>query len=72
MSDIYDQASDREQIDRDLAIASARKNTGTAKATGHCLWCNESLELGKRWCDAECREFWELDQQAFQRKNGRR
>lgn len=72
MSDIFDQASDREQLERDLAIASARKPSASAQATGHCLWCNAQIEQGKRWCDAECREDWELNQQAFRRKNGRK
>jgi len=72
MADAIDKACDREQLDRDLAIARARNSQSAAKATGRCLSCNAALEQGKRWCDAECREDWELDQQAFHRKNGRR
>ena len=71
MSDIFDQASDREQLERDLAIASARKPLASTQATGHCLWCNAALEQGKRWCDAECREDWELDQESRRRHRGR-
>lgn len=71
MSDIFDQASDREQLERDLAIASARKHFASAHVTGHCLWCNAELEQGKRWCDAECREDWELDQESRRRHRGR-
>lgn len=48
MSDIYDQASDREQLDRDLAIKSAREATPEAPVTGHCLWCNAELKGGRR------------------------
>lgn len=40
-----------------------RKPVGP-QATGFCLLrgCGEPLEEGKRWCSAECREIWELDQ----------
>ncbi|WP_396190086.1 DUF2116 family Zn-ribbon domain-containing protein [Flavobacterium sp.] len=71
MADAIDKACEREQMDRDLAIASARKNNGTAKATGHCLSCNAALDQGKRWCDTECREDWELEQESKKRHRGR-
>ena len=28
-------------------------------ATGYCLWCEEPLEGGRRWCDSDCRDDWE-------------
>lgn len=71
MTDIFDRASEREQLERDLAISSARKSASSAQATGHCLWCNAALSQGKRWCDAECREDWELEQEANRRHRGR-
>lgn len=72
MTDIFDQASEREQLERDLAISSARKFTPSAQATGHCLWCNAELKGGRRWCDAECREDWDLVQEAGRRHRGRK
>lgn len=71
MTDIIDHASDREQIDRDRAIDAARSMPPAAKANGHCLWCNTGLSLGKRWCDSECREDWELNQESRRRHRGR-
>lgn len=71
MTDIIDHASDREQMDRDRAIDAARTAQPAAKANGHCLWCNAALAQGQRWCDAECREDWELDQEARRRHRGR-
>ena len=71
MTDIFDRASEREQLERDLAISSARKSALSAQATGHCLWCNTELKQGKRWCDAECREDWELEQESRKRHRGR-
>ena len=32
-----------------------RKPAGPV-ATGFCLWCGETLEGGRRWCDADCRD----------------
>lgn len=72
MTDAIDKACEREQIDRDLAIKSAGKTEPVAKATGHCLWCNAELAQGKRWCDAECCEDWELNEEAGKRHRGRR
>ena len=71
MTDIFDRASEREQLERDLAIGSARKSAPSVQATGHCLWCNAELGQGKRWCDAERREDWELDQESRKRHRGR-
>lgn len=71
MTDIIDRASQREQIDRDRAIDAARTSQPAAKATGRCLWCNTELEHGQRWCDYECREDWELAQEARKRYRGR-
>lgn len=71
MTDIIDRASDREQIDRDRAIDAARSAAPAAKANGHCLWCNAELPHGKRWCDAECREDWELNLESRRRYRGR-
>ena len=72
MSDIFDQASDSEQMDRDLAIRSAREAAPDAPVTGHCLWCNAELTDQRRWCDQWCREDWNLAQEANKRHRGRR
>ena len=72
MTDIYDRASDREQLDRDLAIKSARESAPEAPVTGDCLWCNAELTGGRRWCDAWCREDWNMVQEAGKRHRGRR
>lgn len=71
MTDIFDRASDLEQKERESAIASARKPLVSARETGHCLWCNAKLIQGKRWCDSECREDWELEQESRKRHRGR-
>lgn len=60
MSDIFDDAQELEQMHRDLAIKAARGHKKQPHS-GHCLSCNEIVLQG-RFCDAECREHFELNQ----------
>ena len=60
MSDIFDDASDTEQLHREMAIQEIRSKK-RHPYTGHCLCCNELIPKG-RFCSAECREDWELEQ----------
>ena len=59
MADMFDLASEREEMDRTIALR-VRKPEGP-KPTGRCLWCDEPVEEGRRWCPrVECRDQWEL------------
>ena len=60
MSDIFDDASETEQLNREMAIQEIRSKK-RHPYTGHCLCCNELIPEG-RFCSAECREDWELEQ----------
>ena len=60
MSDIFDDASDTEQLHREMAIQEIRSKK-RHPYTGHCLCCNELIPEG-RFCSAECRKDWELEQ----------
>lgn len=53
-----DLASDRERIAREDALRKRKPNG--PESTGFCLNCNARLAGGRRWCDPECREDWEL------------
>ena len=58
MADIFDRATEREEMDRERAL-KMRKPEGP-KATGSCLECGEPVEEGRRWCmGVECRNLWE-------------
>lgn len=60
--DIFDQASDRELSDTALSVKHVRDQVVPIKYTGHCLYCNETLEIG-RFCKGEdCGEQWEFEQ----------
>ena len=56
--DISDQASDTEQLDRDLCIRAARQRAEKLefKPKGRCYNCNARLSHGMRHCDADCRD----------------
>lgn len=56
MADEIDQASDREQLDRDLAIAAAKHSAPELPACGECYNCTASLPPGVRYCDKDCRD----------------
>lgn len=58
-ADPIDQACAQEAMFT-AAAAAYRKPEGPA-ATGHCLFCDEPLEEGRRWCDADCRNGWEKE-----------
>jgi hypothetical protein len=60
MSDIFDDASDTEQLHREMAIQEIRSKK-RHPYTGHCLCCNELIPKG-RFCSVECRKDWELEQ----------
>lgn len=65
LSDQLDIASALEQKAADVAINAAREaaKKPEAEAVGHCLFCAEEFPEGdtRRWCDADCRNDWELE-----------
>lgn len=58
--DEADRAS--QEVERSLQEAiRARRPVGPV-ATGRCLWCDEIVGDGIRWCpDEECRDLWEQE-----------
>jgi hypothetical protein len=59
MSDVFDDASDLEELHRGLAIKAIRDKR-KATYTGFCRYCNDTIELGS-FCSADCRESQELE-----------
>ena len=70
MSDIFDQATEREEIDRERAIQSARSVTQQFKPTGFCQNCNEPVPGEHVFCDSDCRNMWQ-DREDAAKRNGR-
>lgn len=59
--DIADQSQlELEQINAHQKINLKQE----AEPTGYCLFCGEPLTDNKRWCDADCRDMWEKEQNA--------
>lgn len=60
ISDISDKATELEMMASDTKIkeiqAEANKPIPTSE---HCLWCASKTKDGRRWCNADCRNFWD-------------
>lgn len=56
MSDDADRAEEQEQMLRQVAMATRRRD-GPA-FTGFCANCGEPIAPPLRWCDVECRDDW--------------
>lgn len=59
MTDLYDRATEAEELHREMSLRQAR-NKKRAAFTGYCRYCNESINQGN-FCSAECRESQELE-----------
>jgi hypothetical protein len=56
--DLSDVATAAEEKFREAAV-SVRQPEGP-RACGHCHNCDAPLARGLRWCDATCRDEWEV------------
>lgn len=60
--DIYDQATERENQERERALKIRRPDG--PQALGWCLHCETAVPEGRRWCGPECRDDWQRAQTA--------
>ena len=63
MADIYDQATDHEMRERELALSVVRANADKQPrltANGLCHNCGEQLSDGIVFCDSFCRDDWQM------------
>lgn len=67
VADLYDQATECEERDREQALAAARRPVSELPAaTGACLNCEDDIAaadkageaIAHRWCCIECHEDW--------------
>lgn len=58
MTDVYDQATEREERDRELALANARHQGAKARLplAMACYYCQQELDAPGRFCGPECRD----------------
>jgi len=59
-ADYFDDASDMEELHRNLAIKNIRDQKKNP-FSGHCLYCNDTIPEG-RFCSQECRKDWEMEE----------
>lgn len=59
MTDLYDQATAREEEDRERAIARARSLAAALPFVGCCYNCDALVPDGHRFCDTDCRDDWQ-------------
>lgn len=66
MTDVIDMASDRELLDREIALRAARRAAEREKLPDirQCHYCGEETPKGARFCDSDCRDGWQREQAA--------
>lgn len=62
MADDVDMMQERLEKEEAIRRKYRDKSTNTIVATGWCLNCSAKLDSGLRFCDADCRDDWELMQ----------
>jgi len=60
MSDDADQAQEKMEIDLAHAIRMASA-APLIRGTGRCLYCDEPVGEGVRWCSIPCRDDYQKD-----------
>ena len=60
LADVSDQATKNEELFLNLALQN--KKPEGPNPVGYCLTCGPDVPLPhpQRWCDAECREDWDI------------
>lgn len=61
MPDDFDRASRLEEAERAACVAVQRAKRGM-KACGACHYCGEDVATGVLFCDAGCRDDYEVEQ----------
>jgi len=46
------------------SLINSRKNIKECQETGFCAFCSEPVDLGDRWCDENCRDDWQREEDA--------
>jgi len=59
MTDIYDQATEREERDRALSLSVVLARKPAILPNGQCYNCGHSLAHDGLFCDGDCRDDWQ-------------
>ena len=63
MADIVDQAQDQNPD----ALATSQRRPAGPPFTGQCHYCEADVPHPRRFCDEDCRDGWQAEQDAAQR-----
>ncbi len=63
MTDVFDRATEREELERELSIAAARA-VPALPYVGECYNCGQRLPQGMRFCDRDCCDDYERRRRA--------
>lgn len=74
MTDVFDSAQARAELDLEASLSAARGNGSNLEAapTGDCLYCFDSISVesvNKRFCDASCRDSFDYGKRHTRRRN---
>jgi hypothetical protein len=69
MTDVSDQATIREEQEREMCLRTAMEPHKHLQATGRCHYCDEPVE--GRFCGPECRDLWQAHTDARHRAGKR-
>lgn len=58
--DDVDRTQANEPIIQLANIQQSLRYIPPTEVTGYCLFCNEPVSKPRRWCNAQCRDDWEL------------
>ena len=61
MTDELDAATERMEREQEMILAAARAKVVPIQTSEYCLLCGEETTGGRRWCDAGCRDRWEME-----------
>jgi len=61
MADDADKTDALSEMTYQSHIYTSRRDEPQAVAIGECLFCGEPVEQGRRWCDAACRDDWQME-----------
>lgn len=60
MPDVIDDANTIADLYLTTALRNRKVGIEINRGTGFCLWCDEDVPDGHRWCDALCRGHYEF------------
>lgn len=59
--DTLDHLQDQAEIIEQQQIQAVRADVKPSNATGCCWYCGKPTDSKRRWCDADCRDDWETE-----------